>query len=432
VERVNKIFVTVIMAILFFPMTAQAADRYVAVSGSDTSNDCTNSVSPCATIDHAVDEAGDGDTIKIARGTYHESVTLHTPINPLTIQGGWSADFSQRDENPAATVIDADDASRVFYIHLISADVTLEGLTLTGGYNASSGGGVYAGAQAQTISLTLNNLILDSNSGGNDGGAVLVSASQSGNMTLTIADSIIRQNDANHGAGVAVISTSDGALTATIQNCLIADNSGSVYNGGGLYVSAWGGDAEVDLMCNTITNNTGPNGQNFGGAVWLSSSGDGYSAVVNSTNNIIWGNSAHDIYIQPDDAVSSAQVNATYCDIGHVAEIGTGVYNDNGNNDNFDPLFRNASAGNYHLKNGSPCIGAGVYAKRVWLTAGSIWVLTNYGVPAEDWDGDSRNTDWVQVSTNTQYKYCDIGADEYTPVSNPVPLILLLGNNSDP
>jgi hypothetical protein len=429
-ERDNKLCVTVIVAILFFSITAQAADRYVAVSGSDTSNDCTNSVSPCATIDHAVDGASSGDTIKIARGTYHESVTLDTPINPLTIQGGWSTDFSQRDEDPAATVIDADDASRVFYIHLISADVTLEGLTLTGGYNASSGGGVYAGAQAQTISLTLNNLILDSNSGGNDGGAVLASASQSGNMTLTIADSIIRNNDATHGAGVAVIATSDGALTATLTNSIIADNS-SVYNGGGLYVSASGGDAEVDLMCNTITNNTGPTGQEFGGAVWLSS-GYGNSAVVNSTNNIIWGNSANDIFIQPDDAVSSAQVNAAYCDIGHVTEIGTGVYADNGNNDNFDPLFMNASAGNYHLKNGSPCIGAGIYAKRVWLTAGSIWVLTNYGVPTEDLDGDSRNTDWVQVSTNTQYKYCDIGADEYTPGSNPGIFILLLANNTEP
>ena len=50
--------------------------RYVATTGSDTSNNCTNMLSPCATLTHAVDQANDGDTINIAAGTYDEAASL--------------------------------------------------------------------------------------------------------------------------------------------------------------------------------------------------------------------------------------------------------------------------------------------------------------------------------------------------------------------
>ncbi len=45
-------------------------DRYVAPSGADANNDCANPAAPCATIQHAIDQAlTSGETVNIAAGT---------------------------------------------------------------------------------------------------------------------------------------------------------------------------------------------------------------------------------------------------------------------------------------------------------------------------------------------------------------------------
>ena len=52
--------------------------RFVATTGSDTANDCTSAITPCATLGHAVDQALPGDTIDMAPGTYNEPGLLIT------------------------------------------------------------------------------------------------------------------------------------------------------------------------------------------------------------------------------------------------------------------------------------------------------------------------------------------------------------------
>ncbi len=47
-----------------------AATRYVATTGSDTSNDCSTSGSPCATIQHAVDEVSPEEEFRAGSGAY--------------------------------------------------------------------------------------------------------------------------------------------------------------------------------------------------------------------------------------------------------------------------------------------------------------------------------------------------------------------------
>src|SRR5512136_172168 len=47
--------------------------RYVATTGSDTSNNCSAMLTPCLTVGHAISQSLAGDTIHIAAGTYVES-----------------------------------------------------------------------------------------------------------------------------------------------------------------------------------------------------------------------------------------------------------------------------------------------------------------------------------------------------------------------
>lgn len=55
---------------------AAAIDRFVALAGVDAANSCTNAAQPCATIQHAVDVSGSGDTIQIAAGTYNQRIRI--------------------------------------------------------------------------------------------------------------------------------------------------------------------------------------------------------------------------------------------------------------------------------------------------------------------------------------------------------------------
>ena len=69
--------------------------RYVATTGVD-SGDCTNSASPCRTVQYAVDMAETGDEVRVAAGVYTDTVyhyqTTYTVYISKTIdlQGGYT------------------------------------------------------------------------------------------------------------------------------------------------------------------------------------------------------------------------------------------------------------------------------------------------------------------------------------------------------
>ena len=55
---------------------AVAIPRFVAPAGVDLASSCTDNGSPCATIQHAVDVAGPGDSIEVAVGVYDQRVHI--------------------------------------------------------------------------------------------------------------------------------------------------------------------------------------------------------------------------------------------------------------------------------------------------------------------------------------------------------------------
>jgi len=81
--------VVVGLSFLFASHALSAADLYVSTEG--TSLDCLK-VSPCGSIQQAIDISSPGDEIHVAKGTYFENVSIGGPMNPnakpgITISG---------------------------------------------------------------------------------------------------------------------------------------------------------------------------------------------------------------------------------------------------------------------------------------------------------------------------------------------------------
>ena len=248
-----------------------ADTRYVATTGVDAGNVCLDSAAPCATVQHAVDVAHDGDQVLIASGVYtNVSVRPRNDITTtgvvtqmvylsktVTIQGGYTTtNWITPDPATNPTVLDAQNQGRVFYI---TGDIspTIEGLHIQGGYEtdqdnhcapvgfcARVGTGIY-GINAH---VAVNAAWIENNQGevANFGGAVFVENGQlrldsshvisnvgSGvflnNSTGLLTDNVISGNTASNGGGVQLLLS-----TATLSNNQILSNTANYACGGGI------------------------------------------------------------------------------------------------------------------------------------------------------------------------------------------------------
>ncbi len=250
--------------------------RYVAPppAGSDIGNNCTDSASPCATIQHAVDVAATGDEIRVAAGTYAD-IHVRTGITQVvyltktvTIRGGYTTtDWTTPDPATNPTVLDAQSGGRVIYI---AGDIspTLEGLRITGGsawvlQENRVGGGLYA----ITATVTLSDCHVYGGKAYYGGGVYVVSA------TATIYNCQIHDNIAGDGGGGVYLSGSGGTLSGNA----ISGNT-SLWNGGGVYLT----NSDAALSGNVITGNVAY----YGGGVYLSGGGalSGNTIVSNTAS----------------------------------------------------------------------------------------------------------------------------------------------------
>jgi len=257
------------------------------------------------TIQAAIDDCNDGDTVLVASGTY-------------TGEGNRDIDFNGKavtlkSESGAETcIIDCQaseqDLHRGFYFHNREGnDSVLDGFTIMNGC-AWHGGGIRCRSSSPTIKncIIRNNRAAPGKPGdfvGNGGGICAVSSN------LEVTDCVIKENQAFLGGGIALVSyrlegtyPKPAVSTCTIQgnhadigggiygvgyvavvNCLISNNSADI--GGG--VSTSGG---IFVFGNTtITNST------ICGNVALSIGGGidcGEWASPSVMNSILWGNKA--------------------------------------------------------------------------------------------------------------------------------------------
>jgi len=247
-------------------LTYAAGPRYVAPSplGGDSGNDCLSSLTPCATVQYAVDQADPDDEIRVAAGTYtgvftRVSVMFTTIVTqavyiskPLTIRGGYSTtdwNVSKPMANP--TIVDAQGQGRVFNIEntttFTEISVTLAGFYITNG-NATGqvdcwgGRGAGGGISGCAVTATLMSNYIYNNSGSHAGGGVALI----GAAPLILIDNRITTNTvaaydniaAGGGVALGVVDPQQNALLEANlirDNRAIADGPGQSARGGGFF-----------------------------------------------------------------------------------------------------------------------------------------------------------------------------------------------------
>ena len=413
-----------LLMLLTLPAAAAPQTRYVDGAGGLDSGGCAGAANPCQTISYALDQALDGDTIKVAQGTYQENLAISGNIDLLggfdpadweaapalygsIIDGRRLGSVVTYDGEFAGTLggfkITAGKAELGGGIFIDMAAPDLQNLWIVDNEAADSGGGIYlnqgrvsisdsklqnnkaanfGGAlHITTSSSDLANLDITGNTAGSGGGLSLDNTgrvklnsselaqnegtSQSGAIhvvdgLLEIDRSVLAANTALDHGGVL---TAEGSFIK-VTNSLIHGNSTTSGVAGVLAFSA----SEVFFVNSTIAGNAPQNQQAI--LLW------GSTGSLNLTNTIMWNNSLN---LQADPPCDAC-FNVKYSDVQG--------YSGGDNNIDADPLFRNPGTADFRLKTNSPAIDAG----------------TSSGAPVADLDGTLRDEN------------PDMGAYEYIKV----------------
>ncbi len=251
--------------------------RYVAPGGN------CGGASPCyATVQAAVDAAADGDTVKIAQGTYtdihaHNHITQVVYLDKeLTLQGGYVlTNWTTPDPAAHPAVLDAQGKGRVFYVK--GSGAVIRGVRITGGDAKGQGGtswgdDVGGGIFVDNTSFTIRDCEIDHNTA--DGGSGIYLR---GGNNIRVQECHIHHNQ-GQGAAVTLFQSS----RVTISGNLVEHNVGGNHGwGGGMDVSS---TAQVAVHNNSFLSNETPF---YGGGISIA-----WGEDISLTDNLILGNEA--------------------------------------------------------------------------------------------------------------------------------------------
>ncbi len=335
------------------------------------------------TIQAGVNAAANGDTVLVADGTYSGPGNRDIDFNGKNI-----AVTSQH--GAASTIIDCGGSissdgfgnHRGFNIHKGEQSASISGFTIKNGYVSSNtpniyggqGGGIYIGGDGTVV----RNCTLTANTADVGGGIYIYNYYG----TTTISGCTVSKNTAAIGGGVYNSSNGD-LLGGTIRmiDCSVTDNTATQNSGGGVYNDAFNNAAIITLTNCLITGNKALSGN--GGGVYNGTLSDGDAISLNhctvSGNRAQLASGVFNEYTQ-----SKSATTLTDCLI-YGDPVGTTVYSNAGieivnwsdpahlvisncdiqgsyagtRNIDADPQFMNAAYGDFHVKSGSPCLGAG-------------------------------------------------------------------------
>jgi predicted outer membrane repeat protein len=253
-------------ALLALTAAAHATDRLVSTKTGDDgggANTCMVSTAPCATIGQGLAQAADGDTIKIAKGVYIESLHISTG-GTRTFQGGWDLTFTTRDPVLNQTTWKGAKNDRALDLEIFGASNTtiFDGMDLSkskepkGSFEpgaailAFSGDGFGPPTQG-ALRLEFHDSTVRKNKSDAAGGAIELQQNDSSIMTLAITNTTFDGNTAEFtGGAIDVLCTSTpGTVNVAISDSTFSSNH-STSAGGGV-----GGALTFDSVCDNATVN---------------------------------------------------------------------------------------------------------------------------------------------------------------------------------
>ena len=211
------------------------------------------------------------------------------------------------------------------------------------------GGGFNGYGSSSNSSPTLGGCSFIDNEAVAGGGFNAGAGFYGGENKPTLRNCIFKGNRASSGAGISIGSSFGGTLNPILINCSLTNNqvtgnSQTVGTGGAIYVSsAINSDATLTLTNCTIADNTAA----VGSGLYSSRYNDSY-LTLGLTNTLVRNN---DLANDTDPNRLAPVYTITYSNI-------QGGFAGTGNID-ADPLFVDATNGNYRLLRNSPSINAG-------------------------------------------------------------------------
>ena len=183
------VFILVFVMTTLFSFNALGATWFVSTNGSDETGDGSES-NPFATIQYGINNAGNGDIVQVAAGTYYENVNVDRQIELKGVD---------------IPVVDAE--NRGVSAILVSADgCTIKGFKVIGSNGSGGWDEKDAGIKVQSSNNTIENNIAS----GNERGIVLYHSS----------NNILRGNEAlnnTFGGGIYLYYSSNNTLRDNIM-----------------------------------------------------------------------------------------------------------------------------------------------------------------------------------------------------------------------
>lgn len=205
------------------PARAAPVTLYVDdATGSDGGNNCEDPAAPCQSIGHALSEAENGDEIRVAEGTYTETLDIAITV---TLKGGYAISGTDWLPHTGETIVDADGADEPAVAIYPYSVVTLEGFTMQGANHTSdAGGGLFVDRATAVVSGTI---FRNNTASGGGGVAVEKWAGWPGSLAL-INSSLLTNTSTENGGGLKGLSWP----TITLDSVVVQGNSAQGEGGG--------------------------------------------------------------------------------------------------------------------------------------------------------------------------------------------------------
>ena len=296
-KTISFVLFNLILLVCISSSQIQAQNPYYVDASASGSNDGSSWSDAWVDLQDALNNAGMGDTIWVAQGTYLPTATADRTIyfeipDGVSLYGGFDGSESQldqRDYENNQTILSGDigmvddstdNSYHVVYFYNASNRTRLNGFVVTGGHtgffmpqseepdpsifsDTLGGGGIVNVAEGATESSNpaIENCLITGNTGML--GAGFCNYTDAGTTGPSIQKCMFENNTGMIGGGMNNFVFNNGLCEASIDSCLFADNKAEMVSGGGFASMSMGGESSPVLQYCSFENNSANEGGGF-------------------------------------------------------------------------------------------------------------------------------------------------------------------------